>query len=717
MTKFKFLLLLLPLSVLAQEKAHYNTHKFRQLQQQEQTSPNSEHTASGAPGYGYKQQQVDYKMDIVLDEKTDKLTGIEIITYHNNSDDTLDYLWVQLDQNIRRKNSKTQAISSGKIPPLLSPHNFSKQYIHPFDGGFNITSITDTKKNTLKYQLNYTMMRIQLPTPLKPGDRFVFTIKWWYQINNFVEFGGRSGFEHFSNDGNNLYIIAQFFPRLAVYNNVEGWQNQQFWGRSEWALEFGNYEVNITIPADHILDGTGKLTNRKEVFSSKELKRYDKATKSYTTPIIITTQEEVILKEKTSSTLTKTWKLKADNVRDFAFASSRKFIFDAMAVDINGKRVMAHSLYPKEGNPLWEQYSTKAIQVALKTYSEFTFDYPYHKAISVHAKNQGMEYPMICWNRGRPNKDGTYSTRTKQKMISVIIHEVGHNFFPMIVNSDERQWTWMDEGLNSFLQYFAEQNWEKGYPAKRGPASKIVGYMSGDQSKIVPIMSKGDDTYQFGSNAYAKPATALHILRNIVMGPELFDHAFKTYSKRWMFKHPTPADFFRTMEDASAMDLDWFWRGWFYTTDVVDIGIKSVNTYAFVVEKNTLKNTVKIVRKKIKFDEKIDQSTLASNLNYTLTKQIETIPNYTYEINFSKPGGLIMPIIVQYIFTDNSSERVVYPAEVWRKNEYHFKKTYTTHKQLKQIVIDPKLESADIDTSNNYWPPQKLNKFEQFKSK
>ncbi|MBL4744799.1 MAG: M1 family metallopeptidase [Flavobacteriaceae bacterium] len=716
MTKFKYLLLLLPLAIFSQEKAHYNLHKFRQLAQ-ELPSPNSEHTASGAPGHDYKQQQVDYVMDIVLDEKNNKLIGTETITYHNNSDDTLTYLWVQLDQNKRRKNSKTQAISPGKIAALMSPKDFSKHFIDPFDGGFNIVSVKDSNKRQLEYQINYTMMRIQIPRPLKAGEHFVFTIDWWYHINNFVEEKGRSGYEHFPKDGNNLYIIAQFFPRLAVYNNVEGWQHQQFWGRSEWALEFGNYQVNITVPSDHILDGTGKLTNRKEVFTPLQLKRYKMAMNSYTTPVIISNQEEIILKEKTTSTQTKTWKLEATNVRDFAFASSRKFIFDAMAVDIQGKRVMAHSLYPKEGNPLWEQYSTKAIKIALESYSDYTFDYPYHKAISVHAKNQGMEYPMICWNRGRPNQDGTYSQRIKQKMISVIIHEVGHNFFPMIVNSDERQWTWMDEGLNSFLQYFAEQRWEKGYPAKRGPAYKIVGYMSGDQSKIAPIMCKADDSYQFASNAYAKPATALHILRNLVMGPELFDHAFKTYSKRWMFKHPTPADFFRTMEDASAMDLDWFWRGWFYTTDVVDIGIKSVKSYAFITEKNNSNKAITILRKEMKFSDPMDEKEITNNYNLTTTTTSSRLPNYAYEIEFIKPGGLIMPIIVQYIFTDNSSERVVYPAEVWRKNEFKFIKTYTSYKKLKQILLDPALESADINTSNNYWPVQNSSKFDRFKNK
>ena len=437
--------------------------------------------------------------------------------------------------------------------------------------------MTNVDGSDLSYTINQTMMRINLTTPLASGATFEFKIKWWYNINNHRTQGGRSGYEHFP-DGNNNYVIAQFYPRMCVYDNVEGWQNDQFWGRSEFALEFGDFTVNITTPEDHMLGATGVLLNEKEVLTRKQLKKLAEAKKSFDKIVIIQSQEEAEKVEKKRATKTKTWKFKATNVRDYAFASSRKFIWDGMAVDINGKTVMAYSYYSREANPLYGDHSTKAVAQTLKTYSEYTFDYPYHKAISVDGQ-MGMEYPQICFNPGRPNADGTYSDRVKYRMIKVTIHEVGHNFFPMIVNSDERQWTWMDEGLNSYMEMLAELAYDKDFPITRGYPKNIVKYMNGDQSKIAPIMSKGDNVYSFGNNAYGKPATALWILRETIMGKELFDHAFKTYSQRWKFKHPTPADFFRSMEDASAMDLDWFWRGWFYTTDVTDIGIQSVKKF------------------------------------------------------------------------------------------------------------------------------------------
>ncbi|MFD0762669.1 M1 family metallopeptidase, partial [Lutibacter aestuarii] len=547
------------------QQGHYNTSKFRQLHQ-ELPTPNNEHTASGAPGYEYTQQQVDYKMDIILDDENQRIYGEEIITYHNNSKDALEYLWIQLDQNMRASDSQTPDIQQERSSVLYTPSQFSKKYLEaPFDGGFKIEYVKNMDNSDASYLINFTMMRLNLDTPLAPGKKHSFKIKWWYNINNHIEQGGRSGFEHFPKDGNNSYVIAQFYPRLAVYNNVSGWQNLQFWGRSEFALEFGDFEVNITTPADHILGATGVLQNEKEVLTNTQQKRLAKARKTFDNPVLIVSQEEAIEAEQNKSNKTKTWKFVAKNVRDYAFASSRKFIWDAMAVDINGRTVMAYSYYSKEANPLYGDHSTRAVAQTLITYSRHTFDYPYHKAISVDGQ-MGMEYPQICFNPGRPNPDGTYSDRTKYRMISVTIHEVGHNFFPMIVNSDERQWTWMDEGLNSFVQMLAQIDYEKEYPLSRGLPKNIVPYMKGDQSKLAPIMTQGDHVHNFGANAYAKPATGLWILRNTIMGPELFDHAFKTYANRWKFKHPTPADFFRSMEDASAMDLDWFWRGWFYTT-------------------------------------------------------------------------------------------------------------------------------------------------------
>ncbi|MCZ4318052.1 M1 family metallopeptidase [Aequorivita viscosa] len=734
------------------DPGHYNTNRFKQLYE-EFSTPNMFRTASGAPGPNYYQQQADYVMDIALDDKNKKITGFETITYTNNSPDQLAYLWVQLDQNVRAKDSKSPLIESSSAVPADMAGSFVENYMgNAFDGGFNILEVKDAKGNPLKHTINQTMMRVDMPTTLKPGEKFVFSIKWWYNINDHVVNRARSGYETFE-DGNRGYVIAQFYPRMAVYNDVEGWQNSQFWGRDEFALPFGNFEVNITVPADHIMDATGELQNRKEIFTKEMMTRYEAAQKSFDKPVIIVTQAEAEAASKNFSTAKRTWKFKAENVRDYAFATSRKYIWDMMAVKMGKGSVMAVSLYPPESNPLWEDWSTRAVASTLKTYSRMTFDYPYPKAISVSAKNQGMEYPMICWNHGRPNKDGSISDRTKYGMISVIIHEVGHNYFPMIVNSDERQWTWMDEGLNTFTQYVAEQDFgeeypeaiapNKKYPSRRGPAKNIVDYMAGDQSQLAPIMSKGLNTYNFGANAYAKPATALNILRETIMGRELFDFAFKTYANRWMFKHPTPEDFFRTMEDASAVDLDWYWREWFYTTDYVDIGVKQVKKF-YVTSKMNKEVKAMIAARGIAesdlpplvylideesedFEESMRNSKLedVTTLNDYIMENVPAEdraklkrPKYFYEVTFEKPGGIPMPIIAQYTYSDGSTQRVTYPAEIWRKNDQAVGKVIASEQEITKIEVDPDEETADIDTSNNSWPKHKqLGAFEKFKQK
>ena len=594
-------------------------------------------------------------------------------------------------------------------------------------------------------------MRVDLPSAIDPGEIFIFKIKWWYNINNHVDDGGRSGYEFFPEDGNKAYVIAQFFPRLCVYNDVEGWQNYQFWGNGEFALEFGDYQVNITVPSDHIMEATGRLQNPKEVLTRQEYRRFQASENSFDKPMIIVTEEEAKAKESSFSKKKSTWEFVAKNVRDFGFATSRKFIWDQQAVQVGTQKVMAVSLYPKEGNPLWEEYSTKAVVQTLKSYSKFTFDYPYPKAVSVHAKSQGMEYPMICWNYGRPDEDGTYSDRTKFGMISVIIHEVGHNYFPMIVNSDERQWGWMDEGLDTFMQYLTEQEFGETYPnsigsldvypSRRGDPKKIVPYMSGNQDFISPIMSNPENVYQLGANAYAKPATALNILRETIMGRETFDHAFKTYSQRWMFKHPTPEDFFRTMEDASAIDLDWFWRGWFYTTDVVDIGVKNVTKYYFsdtpdLETKERLKTygydldnlpemVFKIDEESEFFDPKIatanaiqDSEILKNHLTKEGLEVNNATPKFFYEVEFDKPGGLVMPLIVEYSYADGSTERVTYPVQLWRKNEKSVRKVISSNKVLVGVTVDPDKVTADINTNNNSWPKKENpSEFDKFKTR
>ena len=705
------------------QKGHTDQNKFRQLKDVLAT-PNNQHAASGAPGHQYSQQKVDYVMDIRLDENTNKIYGHEKITYHNNSKDKLDYLWVQLDQNMRADDSKTPLSKSTDASAFITPENFQKAYMKVKKGfGFNIEKV-ESNGAPLSHFIHRTMMRINLPKALAPGESFKFRIEWNYKINDINEGNindqGRSGLETFP-DGNNNYTIAQFFPRLAVYNNVEGWQNMQFWGRSEWALEFGDYEVNLTVPADHIVDATGVLQNEKDVLTKEQRKRWEKAKNSYKKPVFIVTQAEAEKAEKGRTTNTKTWKFKAKRVRDFAFASSRKYIWDAMATSVNGKKVMAVSLYPKEGNPLWEEHSTRAVAHTLVEYSKLTFDYPYPKAISVHSERQGMEYPMICFNFGRPNADGTYSDRTKKGMLGVIIHEVGHNFFPMIVNSDERQWTWMDEGLNSFVEILAELTYDPELFATN-PAKSITRYMGGDQSYISPIMSQGDYVKQFGPNAYSKPAAGLYILRKTIMGPELFDYAFRTYAKRWMFKHPTPADFFRSMEDASSMDLDWFWRGWFYTTDVTDIGISGVKALYLTDKPNERVAKLKEQYKQyfeglgdlIYITDKKEDANPRAMDAYTDAKEV---PSYMYAVEFEKPGGLVMPIIVELTFADGTKKRHTFPAQIWMKNDASVRRVFASKKEVKSIVVDPDFETADVDTSNNSWPKKEANRFENFKNK
>ncbi len=724
--------LVFPILAVAQDKnVERNSDKFKQMYDLLAT-PNMYRTASGAPGPEYYQQQADYKIDIELDDKNAKLFGQETITYTNNAKEALDYLWMQLDQNQQSRKSLSPLVESNVTDPVMSPKGFSRKYLEEdFDGGFNIEYVKDAAGKPMNYTINQTMMRIELATPLKHGEKITFSIKWWYNINNYRLDGGRSGYEQFE-DGNRLYILAQFYPRMAVYNDVEGWQNQQFWGAGEFALPFGNFDVNITVPADHILEATGELVNRSEVFTPTQLARYAQAEKSFDKPVIIVTQAEAEAAEKGFSTQKKTWKFKATNVRDFGISTSRKFIYDAMAVQLATRTTMAISLYPKEGNPLWEQYSTRIVAHTLKSYSAHTFDYPYPKAISINAEDQGMEYPMICWNWGRPDADGKYSDRVKHGMMSVIVHEVGHNFFPMIVNSDERQWTWMDEGLNSFLEYVALMEWDPNFPADRGPAKNIVPYMSGDQKGLEPIMSNSESIRQFGNNAYGKPAAALNILRETVMGRELFDYAFKTYANRWKFKHPTPEDFFRTMEDASAFDLDWFWRGWFYTTDYNDIGIKEVNKYYVSNEPSKeVKEFLKTRRRRNRIEgpmvymvaegsesfkpemnkpfEIKDCKTLQEYVDKTFTKEEQAklkSPKYFYQVTFNKPGGLVMPILVELTFEDGTKEMHQFPAQIWRMNDVEANRTFATEKAIVKIKIDPKEETADIDTTNNSWPKE-----------
>jgi Peptidase family M1 domain len=730
-------------------------------------TPNEYRTASGAPGPKYWQQRCDYDITCELDEPNRRLNGKETLTYYNNSPDILTYLWLQLDENehssvnnsgYNGSNPMQSRVSEGDIQRFTGKPDKDREY------GDNILRVAGADGKLLKYTINKTMMRVELPQPLKPGLQFIFRIDWNYNIIERTKYGGRGGYEYFAEDGNDLYTITQWYPRLCVYSDNQGWQNHQFVGSGEFTLTFGNFKVAITVPADHVVMATGQAQNYQQVLSPAQFARWQTASRldgEATDVTEIVTLEEATAREKQKLKEKKTWIFKADMVRDFAWGSSRKFVWDAMPAMVEGKKVMCMSAYGKEAYNLYRKFSTKAVAHTIKSYSKFTIPYPYPVAQSLEAAN-GMEYPMICFNYGRCEKDGTYSEGTKNGMLGVVIHEVGHNFFPMIINSDERQWTWMDEGLNSFVEYLTEELWDNKFPVGKGPAYKIVDYMKLPKDQLEPIMTNSENIMLFGPNAYGKPATGLNILRETIMGRDLFDYAFKEYARRWAFKHPTPADLFRTMEDASAEDLDWFWRGWFYGTEPCDISLDSVKWSVLSTEAmprpvagatqtqvakpivNNFDDISKIRNredKNIVFATDADESLRDFYWRYgrglakvdstpfeiappapstdTLTEAERFFiggKKNMYELTFSNKGGLVMPIIIEWTFKDGTKEVDRVSVQVWRKNENKVVKTFMKDKEVASIKIDPMRETADINESNNTWPAvQTPSKFQLFK--
>jgi hypothetical protein len=743
--------------------------KFQQLDQLLPT-PSAQRNAAGAPGPAYWQNRADYDIAVELDDVQRRIRGSATITYQNRSPDALAYLWLQLDQNYQAHDADSRAvpntrrgIDAAKVGYAALDRLLAQE---TYDGAMTLSGVTDTAGQPLAHTVVKTMLRLDLPAPLAPGANFAFKLAWHFPINDAKRLNERTGYEFFEKDGNAIYTIAQWFPRLAAYTDYAGWMHKQFLGTGEFTLEFGNYTVRLTTPADHVVGATGVLQNPDDVLTPAQRARLKQAQAEFKQPVFIVTPDEARAAEKNPATAKKTWIFQADNVRDFAFASSRKFIWDAMAVTgathpptperpggiadrMFRPPVMAMSLYPKEGLPLWDKYSTHAIAHTIEVYSRYTFQYPYPVAWSVHGPIGGMEYPMICFNGPRPLDDGTYPERTKFALIGVVIHEVGHNYFPMIVNSDERQWTWMDEGLNSFVQFLAQEEWQKDYPQGRADRG-LTDYMR--RTDRVPVMTNSESIADLGANAYAQPTVALNLLREHILGRALFDHAFKTYAQRWMFKRPTPADFFRTMEDASGVDLDWFWRGWFYGTDRVDVAIDQVKWLQLDSRDPAVENP------KAKAEKDALPTTLTRERNAALPKRLDRFPSLKdfyddfdkaavlpsdqkkyegllkelttakidpallkternfYLIEFSNLGGLLTPLILKLDFADGSTEELKLPAEIWRFNTEKASKLIMTKKELTAVTFDPRQELVDCDLENNFWPRRPVKtKFQLFK--
>lgn len=751
--------------------------KFRQLGT-ELPTPNIFRNAAGAPGPAYWQQQADYKIDARLDEDNQRIIASLTIDYTNNSPDPLTYIWLALDQNRFKDGSLarhsevssaagTRRDAAGKGDSYSFSALRRHQAFEDREYGFDIKSVTYANGRDVNYIINDTMMRLNLTTPLAPEGKLTFTVDWEHNIIDEEAVGGRGGYEYFEDEDNYIFALAQWFPRLAAYTDYTGWQNKQFLGRGEFTLEFGNYEVNLTVPSDHVVSATGVLQNPRQVLSATQRRRLDRSKTDEITFIV--SPEEALENQKSKSKNMKTWRFKAQNVRDFAWSSSRKYIWDAMKFEQDDDKnpvVMAMSFYPNEAEPIWSKYSTHSVVHTMDVYNKFAFNYPYPIAQSVNAwERGGMEYPMITFNGYRPTKDEktgevTYSRHTKYGLIGVIIHEIGHIYFPMTVNSDERRWTWMDEGINTFLEYMAEYEWEENYPIRgnmQNPLDEITRYMT--SSNQVPIMTQSDSILQFGSNAYAKPAAALIVLRETVMGRELFDPAFREYSERWKFKRPTPADFFRTMEDASAVDLDWFWRGWFFDTDPVDIAVSGIREYTISSQdpdkefskdrtenlKNRPENIVQRRNREEGIQLRVDRFKDINDLyndndKFTPTNKDRNKFNsfldklkpwerqaydralkdgdYLYFIDFDNIGGLISPLPLTITYMNGQTEEIMIPAEIWRRNSQQVTKLLVRDKRIKSIDLDPAHQTADANYSNNSFPPKVIqSRLEIYKSK
>jgi hypothetical protein len=648
-----------------------NQSNFRALD--EWPTANEYRTGSGSPGPKYWQQQVDYLVRTSLDTASHKVTGTERITYHNNSPDQLGYLWFQLDQDIDKADSRAAAAARA-LPKTINPA--ARRFLFPeeiTDPGYTITRVqlvdAKGKKTDAKTYRNGTQLRVDLAEPLATGKVAMVEIDWSYPVPERGR-NGRGGREKLKDGW--LYEIAQWFPRAAVYDDHNGWQNVQFYGQGEFYLEFGNYDVSITVPHDHIVQATGVLVNPQEVLTATQRARLATAMAGDTAVFIVRPDEINTPGTRPAGTGPLTWHFKAEKVRDFAWSSYRGYGWDARGYRYasNPKRTIElHSAYPREAIPLWSTVSTKAIAVTMDVYGKMAFEYPYPVARNVNGPVFGMEYPMIAFCGGRPKPDGTYEKSAEYAVAGVTIHEVGHNWFPMIVASDERRWTWMDEGINSYLEYYGELAYDPNWPKAglRGPAKNLVGYMKSPAQ--VPLMTESDAIYaNFGNNGYSKPATALVLLRENVIGGEAFDRAFREYSTKWMFKHPEPSDFMRSIVGGTGEQLNWFWRGMFYTTYANDQAIGPV--------------------------ESQDAEQLAGE---------KRKGEFYHRITVEQKGGLIMPLHLGVTYDDGTSEVIKLPADIWRNNEKTFTYGYFAKKGISQVVVDPNELFIDINPGNNTW--------------
>jgi hypothetical protein len=645
-------LALVTLQQAALPPAWADTSPFRRLAL---PAPNELRQGSGRPGPRYWQQRADYSISVALDTATHTVAGRETIRYANRSPDTLTYVWLQLDQNIYREDSRGHDLNPADA-------RFAGA---GFTGGYTIESFdavrprpprpgaaaegrggAPLRRTALRTTINGTVMRVDLDRPLPPGGSATFDVAYRFQV---PEHGSdRMGRERFPEGW--LYEIAQWYPHMAVYDDVRGWNTEQYLGQGEFYLEYGDIDFAVTVPRGFIVAGTGTLQNPLDVLTPAQRARLARALRSDSTVAIIAKDEVGQPSTRPAGTApTLTWRFAAKNVRDVAWAAAPNFIWDASGW--NG--VLMQSFYPPVADSIWRE-STRMVRHSIKHYSEKWFPYPYPTAINVNGPVGGMEYPMIVFCANRRSRDGLFGVTT---------HELGHEWFPMIVGNNERLHAWMDEGFNSFLNIYSARAYspERDWLRTRGQAEAWAQFAATGRDEPPMLAADRITPNALGAVAYSKPATGLYLLRHQIVDSSRFDAAFREYIRRWAFKHPTPADFFRSMEDGLGEDLSWFWRGWFYRTDVVDQAVDSVRA-------------------------RRDSTTGAM-----LTR-----------IFLSSPGGLPMPVDLRLGFADGTTDSVRLPVEVWYLgNRFGYARQFPN--EVIRVEVDPNKNFPDVRRSNNAW--------------
>lgn len=650
--KFLVILTFFSYQVFAQETGKFNNLDAFNPMFNYQTST-AYRSASGNPGPMYWQNSADYKINATLDEANNRVFGDVQITYTNNSPDQLSFIWLQLDQNQFNDNSR-----GGKTTPVQQGRYGNKGFM----GGYEIKNVKAEKKGAAKkgkanqtsvysaHIIDDTRMQVRLSEPVNKGEKVVITLEFGFDIPAY----GSDRMGKLTTQNGIVYELAQWYPRVCVYDDVEGWNVLPYLGAGEFYLEYGDFEYNVTVPFDHIVAGSGELINPSEVLTKKQIERLAAAAKSEKTVMIRTAEEikDPASRPKTSGMLT--WKFKCNNSRDVAFTSSRSFIWDASAINLpSGKPCLAQSVYPVEsaGNDAWGR-STEYVKGCIEFYSSYLYEYPYPVATNVAGIVGGMEYPGIVFCSSRSKGAGLWG---------VTDHEFGHIWFPMIVGSDERKFPWMDEGFNTFINGLSTKHFNNGEYYRKGNAQQLAPFFH----RGTPIMTRPDvvAASELGTLAYRKPGYGLTMLREVVLGEDRFDYALREYIKRWAFKHPTPFDFFHTIEDAGGEDLGWFWKSWIYNDWKIDQGVKEVRYVGNDAAKGAL----------------------------ITIENLEQMP---------------MPVKLK-IKESNGTESIVdLPVEIWQKGpSWTF--SYPSKSEIAEIVIDPELVLPDTNLKNNTWTPKK----------